>query len=409
MRRPPSGDTAAEGGDAGTTESDVISFWYAWGNLDPAMAQIVETDEWKEHSGGATLEYRGAVESEALLTAIAAGTPPDGGSNFDYPNLYARGAAINVQDMAETSEIVNRDNILDWVYEYAFFGGEMIGVPGIESYVQYGLNYNSKAVEEAGLDPTSPPETWKEALEWHKALTIHDDAGNLQQIGLDPYDAMGGDVDFGPLSYGVTWFDEETREFDLDNERIEDLLNVTAEFYRIAGPDQFAGMRQVQGQGTWGASFSAGVQNMIIEGYWHPGETQIEKPEIAQYNMASWAPRSDDLKDTRMQGINAHLIQIYKDAKNQTGAFKLGEFFNTVKAADIIFNEVGWIHGVNDFLPTIDAEAYPGLAFYIDTIPEVEEYHLLRRCPDPLVHVRPAVRNSRASLSRSHDAGRRCC
>ena len=91
--------------------------------------------------------------AEALLTAIAAGTPPDGGSNFDYPNLYARGAAINVQDMADTSEIVNRENILDWVYEYAFFGGEMIGVPGIESYVQYGLNYNSKAVEEAGLDP----------------------------------------------------------------------------------------------------------------------------------------------------------------------------------------------------------------------------------------------------------------
>ena len=155
-------------------------------------------------------------------------------------------------------------------------------------------------------------------------MTITDDAGNLQQIGLDPYDAMGGDVDFGPLSYGVTWFDEETRVFDLDNERIEDLLNVTAEFYRIAGPDQFAGMRQVQGQGTWGASYSAGVQNMIIEGYWHPGETQIEKPEIAQYNMASWAPRSDDLKDTRMQGINAHLIQIYKDGKNPDRRLQAG-------------------------------------------------------------------------------------
>ncbi len=164
------------------TESEVISFWYAWANLDPAMAQIVETEEWKAHSEGAKLEYRGAVEGEALLTAIAAGTPPDGGSNFDYPNLYARGAAINVQDMAETSEIINRENILDWVYQYAFFGGEMIGVPGIESYVQYGLNYNSKAVEEAGLDPASPPETWNEALEWHKALTI---TGRCRQPATD--------------------------------------------------------------------------------------------------------------------------------------------------------------------------------------------------------------------------------
>ncbi len=375
-------DQAAEGsGDQPTTEGKVITFWYAWGNLDPAMEKIIATEEWQAHAEGATLDYRGTVESEALLTAIAAGTPPDAGSNFDYPNLFARGAAIPVQDMAETSDVLNKDNILDWVYDYAFFGGEMIGVPGIESYVQYGLNYNSKAAAEAGLDVDSPPATWNEALAWHEALTKMDDAGNLQQIGLDPYDAMGGDVDYGPLSYGVTWFDEETREFDLDNERIADLLNVTAEFYRIAGPDQFAGMRQVQGMGTWGASFSAGVQNMIIEGYWHPGETQIEQPEIAQYNMASWGPMSDDRKNVKMQGVNAHLVQIYRDSQNPEGAFKLGEFFNTVKACEIIFEEVGWIHGVNDFLPTIDADAYPGLRFYIDTIPEVEEWHLLRRCP----------------------------
>ncbi|MCB0156504.1 MAG: extracellular solute-binding protein [Caldilineaceae bacterium] len=378
----PSGGTQAEGsGEAATTEGNVVNFWYAWGNFDPAMEQIAASEEWAEIGGGATLEYRGAIESEALLTAIASGTPPDAGSNFDYPNLFARGAAIPVQDLIESSDILKQENILDWVWDYAFFGGEMIGIPGIESYVQYGLNYNTNAVEKAELDPSSPPTTWSEALDWHRALTIKDDAGNLQQIGLDPYDAMGGDVDFGPLSYGVLWFNEETREFDLDNERIADLLDTTAEFYRIAGPDQFAGMRQVSGQGTWGASYNAGVQTMIIEGYWHPGETQIQQPEIAQYNVASWAPMSDDRKDVKMQGVNAHLVQIYKDGKNQQGAVNLGEMFNTVKACDVIFKEVGWIHGVNEFLPTIDADAYPGLRFYIDTIPEVTEWHLLRRCP----------------------------
>lgn len=377
----PGGGTQAEGGEAATTEGSTVVFWYAWGNLDPAMEQIAASEEWTELSGGATLDYRGAVEAEALLTAIASGTPPDAGSNFDYPNLFARGAAIPVQDLVESSEILKQENILDWVWDYAFFGGQMIGIPGIESYVQYGLNYNTNAVEQAGLDPNSPPATWNQALEWHRALTLKDDAGNLQQIGLDPYDAMGGDVDFGPLSYGVTWFNEETREFDLDNERIADLLNTTAEFYRIAGPDQFAGLRQVSGQGTWGASYNAGVQTMIIEGYWHPGETQIQQPEVAQYNVASWAPMSDDRADVKMQGVNAHLVQIYKDGNNQQGAVALGEMFNTAKACDIIFNEVGWIHGVNEFIPTIDADAYPGLRFYLDTISDVTEWHLLRRCP----------------------------
>ncbi len=67
-------------------------------------------------------------------------------------------------------------------------------------------------------------------------------------------------------------------------------LSTAAEFIRFAGPDQFAGMRQVQGNGGWGAAFEAGVQTMIIEGYWHPGETMINKPETGQFNQATWAP-----------------------------------------------------------------------------------------------------------------------
>ncbi|MCL4833860.1 MAG: extracellular solute-binding protein [Caldilineaceae bacterium] len=362
-------------------EPKVITYWYAWGNLDPAMATIVETDEWKAHSGGATLEYKGSVNNEAILTAVAGGTPPDGGSNFDYPNLFTRGAVIPVQDMVASSEILKKENMLEWVWDYAWFGGQMIGIPGIESYVQWGLNYNAKAATDAGLDADTPPSTWSETLEWHKAMTKKDAAGNLLQVGLDPYDAMGGDVDYGPASYGVKWFDEETREFHLDDERVAHLLDTTAEFYRIADPDQFAGMRQVQGNGAWGGSYNAGVQTMIIEGYWHPGETQIQMPEIAQHNRSSWGPVSDEMAGRHIQGVNAHFVQIFKDAKNKDGAFKVGEFFNTPKALDIIFAEVGWIQGINSWLATVDADAYPGLRWYIDAIPEVTDWYLLRRCP----------------------------
>lgn len=51
-----------------------------------------------------------------------------------------------------------------------------------------GLGYNARMVEEAGLDPDNPPVTWAETFAWHEALTKFDDAGNLIQIGLDPYD-----------------------------------------------------------------------------------------------------------------------------------------------------------------------------------------------------------------------------
>lgn len=389
----PASDAAAAPAEAAQS----VQYWYGWGNLDPAMAKIVELEEFKTHMGGAKVEYKGSVNNEAIQTAIAAGTPPDGGSNFDYPNFFARGAVIDVTDLVTTSSILKKEIMLPWTWDYAFFSGKMIGVPCLESYVQYGLNYNADAAEKAGLDPDKPPTTWQETLDWHKALTKKDDAGNLLQIGLDPYDAMAGDTDFGPLSWGVVYWDEETRKFDLDNERIAESLNTMGEFFRIAGPDQFAGMRQVEGNGGWGASYNAGVQTMIIEGYWHPGETQIQKPEIAQYNRSSWAPMAEDRKDVKMQGVNAHFVQLFKDGKNQQGAFKVAEFFNTAPALDIIFKEVGWMHGITDWVKTVDANAYPGLKFYIDSATDATEWHLLRRCPihwfvrDQMIELREQV------------------
>jgi hypothetical protein len=377
------GATSAEGGEAAApaAEGAVLSYWTNWSNLDPAIALFVESEEWQAHMGEVTLEYKGAVNDEAMLTAIAGGNPPDCHSNHDYPNYFARGAVLPVDDMVASSSIVQQEKMLDWVWEYAFFSGQMIGVPGIESYVQWGLNYNVDAAEKAGLDPSAQPVTWSEVLEWHQTLTTKDDAGNLLQMGLDPGDAMGGDVDFGPASFGVRWYDEETKEFRLGDERMAAYLNTAAEFIRFAGPDQFAGLRQVQGNGQWGAAFEAGVQTMIIEGYWHPGEVQIVKPEIAQYNRATWAPVSDDRREVKMQAVNAHFVQILKDGKNPDGAFKLGEFFNTVKACQIVFEEVGWIHPLKEFIPTVDAQAYPGLDFYVASEQEATEWYLLRRCP----------------------------
>jgi multiple sugar transport system substrate-binding protein len=359
----------------------VVQYWVGWGNLDPAIEKIVATDEFKQHMGGATLEFKPSSGQEPVMTAIAAGTPPDGASNVSYVNLFVRGATIDVKDMADASTVLKKDDILDGIWNSAFYKGAMIGVPGIECFNWWGLNVNIDAAEKAGLDATTLPKTWDEVLEWHKAMTKKDDAGNLLQFGLDPYDAMANEPDFIAASFGVKWFDEESGKFDLGNPRIAEGLDTMGEFIRIAGPDQFAGMRQVEGNGTWGAAYNAGIQNMITEGYWHPGETQIQKPEVAQFNRASWAPVPADRKDANIMATGLHAVVIFKDAKNKEGAFKLGEFFQTPTALDTIFAEVGWIHGVKSWLATIDKNKYPGQAFYVDAGPEVTEWTIGRRCP----------------------------
>jgi len=375
------GGEQASAGEAPAAEGSVVTYWYAWGNLDPAMEKIVATEEFKAHMGDMTLEYKGSANTDALLTAIAGGTPPDAGSNYQYVNLFTRGATIDVTDMANASQVISKEDTLEGLWNSAFWQGKMMGVPGIEGYLWWGLNVNIDAAQKEGLDTNTLPHTWDEAMEWHKALTKKDDAGNLLQFGLDPYDAMANEPDFLATSFGVTWWDEGTGQFDLANERFAEGLNVAGEFIRLAGPDQFAGMRQVEGNGTWGAAYNAGIQSMLIEGYWHPGETQIQKPEVAQFNRATWAPVPTDRADHKIMATGAHLVAIFKDGKNHEGGFKVGEFFNTDIAQDIIFQEVGWIHGRKSWLAKVDPNTYPGLDFYITAAAEATDMIVGRRCP----------------------------
>ena len=376
---PGAAPAASGGGEA--AEPGTIAWWFGWSNLEPAVRAMMELDEFNEQIGGQTLEIKAGSVSEPLLAALAAGEPPDGGSNIDYPAMWTRGVVIPANDLIESSSMINGDDVVEAVWQGTFYGGDMIGVPSIESYLWYGLNYNAAHVEAAGLDPDNPPLTWEGCLEWHKELTNFDDGGNLLKIGLDPIDAMAGEPDFAAASFGHTWWNEDTNTFALDHELMAEAIETQAEFYRIAGPDNFAGFRQVEGQGTWGGSFNAEVQSMIIEGYWHAGETTIQKPEVAEHNRATWAPVPASREGTKIMATGPHMVQIFKEGKNQDGIFRVSEFLHTHQAMDIIFAEVGWVMGVNSWLEKLDANAYPGLAFYVDARDQVDEWLVGRRCP----------------------------
>lgn len=369
--------------EAVVADPSAISWWYGWGNLDAGVEAFIQTDDFKSVMGNEKFEYKGAVNRESILTAIAAGTPPDGGSNFDmYTNFFTRGAVIPVDNYVAASQVVKKDDVLDQLWESGFIDGKMIGVPGIEGYLWWGLNVNANAAQEAGLDAENLPLTWEETYAWHEKLTKKDDAGNLQQFGLDPWDAMAGEVDFNMQSFGgFNWWDEKARTINLNNEAMIESLEMMGSFIKLVGPDQFAGMRQTQGMGGWGESFNAGTQTMIIEGYWHPGETQIQKPEIAQYNRSTWAPVPDHRKGTKIMATGAHFIQIFSDAKHKDGIFKFSELLFSDAFADILFKEVGWIFGRKSWLANVDPNAYPGLDFYIKAANEVDEWIIGRRCP----------------------------
>jgi ABC-type glycerol-3-phosphate transport system substrate-binding protein len=375
-----SSDEPAASNQPPPTEAGTISYWVFWNQYADTIK--FWEDKLKERIAPNNIDIRTGVQAEEVfLTSVAAGTPPDIGTGHHYIDYMSKDQVVPIEEFVATSSNIKKENFSPAAWDSTFYNGKQYGVSAIEAFVRRGLNYNTRLVEEAGLDPDKPPVTWTDTMHWHEQLTKFDDAGNLKQIGLDPFDAEGGlfatsDGSFAGDSWGFEYFDPSTRTFNINHEKMAESFDVMGEFVKIIGPDNLSGMRSVEGQGTWGGSFNAGVQAMIIEGYWHPGETAHENPEVSAVNRATWIPVPENRRGTKVQFGGGHMVFIYKGAKNPPQAvFPVAEFLNTTEHCEPVFNTIGWLPDYQPFFKTIDPNKFPGLEFYVRSAEEATEWH----------------------------------
>jgi len=105
------------------SEALTVQYWVAWGQLDRIWEQLEETDEYAELVKGYEVELRGSVNTEAVLTAVAAGTPPAGLSNYQYIDFMARGALRPIDDLVAISSIVKEEEFYPPNWGYGFYRG----------------------------------------------------------------------------------------------------------------------------------------------------------------------------------------------------------------------------------------------------------------------------------------------
>jgi hypothetical protein len=368
-------------------EGTLIRYWAGWGGAPflAAWEAIQESAEFKEALGNNTFEIKDSIGGEAMLTAIAGGDPPEAGGNIQYMDFMAREALIAIDDWVAASSVIKEDVFIPGNWSLCFYKGAMYGVPAIEGFLRFALNYNTKLVEEAGLDPDNPPVTWDETFEWHTKLTQFDNAGNAVRIGLNPYGAMGegfwySDGWMVPTSWGWQWFDEDSRTFDLNNDKMIDAFATQKRFIDHVGVDNLAAMYSVEGRDTWGGAYNAEVEAMIIEGYWHPGETANEKPEVAPYNRATWLPVPESRRGVKPQGAAGHMVVFFKGSKNPEGMFKISEALQSKVVCDAFWNNLGWLPSVLSYYDTVDQAKYPGIDFYFRSAQEATEWYWPARC-----------------------------
>ncbi len=366
-------------------EAVTIQFWLFWGQPGRIADQILADPGLAEYMGNNTLDFRTGVASEAYLAAIAAGTPPDIGALGFYLDFMARDVVDEVTDYVAASSVIKKDDFIPTNWEMTHYEGVQYGVPAVEGFVRRGFYYNARMVEEAGLDPDVPPVTWDEMLVWHKVLTQFDENNNLVQIGLDPYDGEGG---VGPGndgftisdSWGFHYFDEDTKEFNLDNELFAEGLEVMGEFIRIIGPDNLVGMRAVEGQGTWGGSFNAEVQACIIEGYWMCGETYNEVPEVAEQLRVSWTPVPEARRGVKLQQGGGHMVQMFRDGTYKDEAWPVAEWLQSDGWCDLILHNIGWLPSYIPYINNAPRDLFPGLEFTFESVQEANYWGPQIRC-----------------------------
>ena len=246
---------------------------------------------------------------------------------------------------------------------------------------------NLDLVEGAGLDPDSPPMTWDEMYDWHEKITKFDQAGNIEILGFDPLDAIGGrepsnDVAyFWGMSFGFDYWNLDSMTFNFENALFVEALATIKRFYDLVGVEKVEGYRS--SYGTWTqsptSSFPSGVQGLILNGYWTPGELAHSSPD-RRFGF-TWCPNSSERKGKTFQNIGGEPTTIPVGAKHPDQAFAFLEFLTLPDAADIIFDVTGWCGPRLSWLEKLDTSAYVGLDFFIKSALEAEELVPCPLCP----------------------------
>jgi ABC-type glycerol-3-phosphate transport system substrate-binding protein len=140
-----------------------ISFWYYWGGLLGDTCHAV-ADDFMKSNPNIKVEANATDGWEKVLSAFAAGTPPDVLLDFGGPQLMARNQLIPLDDLIATTKDIKQDDYFPAWWNAFSWKGKQYGLPAGEAGVDMAMIINKGLAAEAGLDLKNPPQTIDEML-----------------------------------------------------------------------------------------------------------------------------------------------------------------------------------------------------------------------------------------------------
>lgn len=163
-----------------------ITLWHSlMGSKAAARKQIIANFEQKYPN--ITVKDLGFFDidknNQKMLTAMAAGDPPDLGSNHYYfvPQYASQGALQPLGPYFKASGINAKQRFLASTLSLNDYQGKIYGVPLFTTTRV--ILYNTDLFQQAGLNPNNPPKTWQELAQDAVKLTKTSN-GNMEVSGF---------------------------------------------------------------------------------------------------------------------------------------------------------------------------------------------------------------------------------
>ena len=254
-------------------EEVTITFWHHWGgNRVELMEEQVAAFE--EANPGIKVDVVFLPWDNRLpnlLTAIAAGDPPDVTmfGRQDLPSFAATNSIIPLDDYMARDGIT-ADMFIPAEFAGTQYNGQTWMLPQPTGGSLNIVWYDKDHVREAGLDPEAFPQTWDELKVWGEAL-VQGDGSLLDRIGIDVLHT-GGDLPPFMMwlnANGQDWISGDLRTVTINNQAGIEVL----EFMKSFTNDINYGVIEVTSFYEGGADldndiFFYGKETIQIDGSW---------------------------------------------------------------------------------------------------------------------------------------------
>ncbi|WII37483.1 ABC transporter substrate-binding protein [Paenibacillus thiaminolyticus] len=307
----------SEGGatDNGSSADAVeLSFWYGWtGPEGEAIEKLIA--KWNAANPGIQVKGLSQSDYQKQLTAITGGNPPDIASQFGQ-NVVPwglRGAMMPLDDYIAQDGIDLQD-FVPAALSTSQYEDKTYAIP-IAMHVSM-LFYNKDILAEAGFD--GPPATIGELREYIKALSIVENGGRLQRLGLWP----GMDAYTFAYAYSGSFYDAEAKQVTPDHAGVKAAIELSKSIWDQYGSDNLDRFSSGLGQYMSAQNpFFSGKYAMTIDGEWLPTFIKQFAPNL-NYGIAP-IPYDENNPDMKNPGnVATSVFYIPKGAKHPDASWK---------------------------------------------------------------------------------------